>query len=70
MNDFMYKYDLFTMNMMGMGKKTRNIYRSKKTKEKSPVWLTGTMTDYILLTRFQGENIAYLPGWGPEGPVP
>ena len=32
-------YDLFTMNMMGMGEKPRNIYKSKKTKEKSPVWL-------------------------------
>ena len=39
MNDFIYKYDLFTLNMMGMGEKPRNIYKSKKTKEKSPVWL-------------------------------
>ena len=29
MNDFIYKYDLFTMNMMGMGEKPRNIYKSK-----------------------------------------
>ena len=36
MNDFIYKYDLFTMNMMGMGENPE-IYR--KTKEKSPVWL-------------------------------
>ena len=36
MNDFIYKYDLFTMNVMGMEEKPRNIY---KNKEKSPVWL-------------------------------
>ena len=30
MNDFIYKYDLFTMNMMGMGENPRNIYKSKK----------------------------------------
>ena len=29
MNDFIYKYDLFTMNMMGMGEKPRNIYKNK-----------------------------------------
>ena len=29
MNDFIYKYDLFTMNVMGMGEKTRNIYKNK-----------------------------------------
>ena len=39
MNDFIYKYDLFTMNMMGMGEKPRNMYKSKKQKEKFPVWL-------------------------------
>ena len=33
---WIYKYDLFTMNVMGMGEKPRNIY---KNKEKSPVWL-------------------------------
>ena len=36
MNDF-YLYDLFTMNVMGMGEKKTEIYT--KTKEKSPVWL-------------------------------
>ena len=25
--------------MMGMGEKSRNIYKNKETKEKSPVWL-------------------------------
>ena len=34
MNDFIYKYDLFTMNVMGMGEKARNIY--KKTRKKPP----------------------------------
>ena len=29
MNDFIYKYDLFTMNVMGMGEKPRNIYKNK-----------------------------------------
>ena len=29
MNDFIYKYDLFTMNVMGMGEKPRNIYKKK-----------------------------------------
>ena len=33
MNDFIYKYDLFTMNVMGMGEKPRSIY---KNKEKNP----------------------------------
>ena len=37
MNDFIYKYDLFTMNVMGMGEKPRNIY---KTKEKIPRLVT------------------------------
>ena len=37
MNDFIYKYDLFTMNVMGMGEKPRNIY---KTKEKISRWDT------------------------------
>ena len=29
MNDFIHKYDLFTMNVMGMGEKPRNIYKNK-----------------------------------------
>ena len=29
MNDFIYKYDLFTMNVMGMGEKPRNIYKKQ-----------------------------------------
>ena len=29
MNDFIYMYDLFTMNVMGMGEKPRNIYKNK-----------------------------------------
>ena len=29
MNDFIYKYDLFTMNVMGMGEKPRNIYKNQ-----------------------------------------
>ena len=29
MNDFIYKYDLFTMNVMGMGEKPWNIYKNK-----------------------------------------
>ena len=29
MNDFIYKYDLFTINVMGMGEKPRNIYKNK-----------------------------------------
>ena len=33
MNDFIYKYDLFTMNMMGIGEKPRNIYKSKKQRK-------------------------------------
>ena len=28
-NDFIYKYDLFTMNVIGMGEKPRNIYKNK-----------------------------------------
>ena len=29
MNDFIYMYDLFTMSVMGMGEKPRNIYKNK-----------------------------------------
>ena len=29
MNDFIYKYDLFAMNVMGMGENPRNIYKNK-----------------------------------------
>ena len=29
MNDFIYKYDLFTMNVMGMGERPQNIYKNK-----------------------------------------
>ena len=29
MNDFIYMYDLFTMSMMRMGEKPRNIYKNK-----------------------------------------
>ena len=29
MKDFIYKYDLFTMSMMGMGEKPRNMYERK-----------------------------------------
>ena len=29
MNDFIYKYDLFTMNVMEMGENPRNIYKNK-----------------------------------------
>ena len=36
MNDFIDKYDLFTMNMMGMGEKPRNIYKSKKQRKNPP----------------------------------
>ena len=36
MNDFIYEYDLFTMNMMGMGEKPRNIYKSKKQRKNPP----------------------------------
>ena len=36
MNDFIYKYDLFTMNMMGMGEKPRNMYKSKKQRKNPP----------------------------------
>ena len=32
MNDFIYKYDLFTMNVMGMGEKPRNIYKKQGKK--------------------------------------
>ena len=34
MNDFIYMYDLFTMSVMGMGEKPRNIYKNKGTKTK------------------------------------
>ena len=45
---------------MGMGK----ILRTKDL-------ITGTMTDNILLTRFQGEKaLPTYRGCGPEGPVP
>ena len=37
MNDFIYKYDLFTMNVMGMGEK--NPKYIQKQRKKSPVWL-------------------------------
>ena len=29
MNDFIYMYDLFTMSVMGMGEKPRNIYKNE-----------------------------------------
>ena len=33
--------------------------------------MTGTMTQNILLTRFQGgKTMPTYPGWGPEGPIP
>ena len=47
MNDFIYKYDLFTMNMMGMGEKTPKYIQKQKTKEKSPVWLPSHPPVYI-----------------------
>ncbi len=63
MNDFIYKYDLFTMNVMGMGEKPRNIY---KNKEKSPVWLPSHPPVYKIGGRlFSGakrtENKSDLP---------
>ena len=36
MNDFIYKYDLFTMSMMGMGENPRNMYKSKKQRKNPP----------------------------------
>ena len=72
MNDFIYKYDLFTMNVMGMGEKPE-IYT--KTKEKSPVWLPSHPPVYKIGGRlFSGakepKTSRTYPRWGGNPNLP